>query len=454
MNATLFTSVRFKISLFVIVLLLVTASTIAILIVQTTNSYILEEVIKRAESLCRSTAAVVPYSLLAGDTLGTDNVVTKVKEANSDVDYVAVTNGDMKILAHTDISKRDGIFAPSLGHIIKETADGTHVYEVTNASNADDLLEILTPITMKKKQIGNVIIGLNKSVLLNARAETRRRIAAGLGVLMILGIGCVIVLTTLITRPIRELSMGVDELKEGRKFRLRIYSKDEFGKLTASFNQMAELIMKQQTKLSTYANELEESYVSTVKVLAAAIDARDSYTLGHSARVAKLSLKIGEILGLSRGELEDLEIASLFHDIGKLKTPDFVLLKDGPLNPLEREEIASHSEHGAAILSRAPSLQKYIPAVRHHHEWFNGEGYPDRLHGEDIPIQAAIISVADSFDAMTSARPYKSARSREDAMRELLRYSGRQFNPRVVDAFVKVLEFPNPILSEQFFLTS
>ena len=155
-------------------------------------------------------------------------------------------------------------------------------------------------------------------------------------------------------------------------------------------------------------------------------------------------------MGLPRKELEDLEIASLFHDVGKLKTPDFVLLKDGPLDPLEHQEIASHTEHGAAILSRAPSLQKYIPAVRHHHEWYNGDGYPDGLQRDDIPLHAAIIAVADSFDAMTSARPYKKAFSHEDALDELVRCSAKQFNPRVVEAFLTVVESYQPILVEQF----
>src|SRR5208337_2382149 len=134
MKATLFTSVRFKISLFIIVLLLIAASTITLLIVQTTNRYFLEEVIKRAESLCRSTAALAPYSILSGDLLGIDNVVTKVKGANSDVEYVAVTNKDMKILAHTDITQRERIFTLSQGDLIRENTDGTHIYEVKNDS--------------------------------------------------------------------------------------------------------------------------------------------------------------------------------------------------------------------------------------------------------------------------------------------------------------------------------
>jgi putative nucleotidyltransferase with HDIG domain len=314
--------------------------------------------------------------------------------------------------------------------------------------NGSDTFEILTPMVFKNKQIGNVIIGINKSALLNARSETHKRIIAGFCIALILGVGCIIVLSSFVTRPINELSKGVGELKEGRRSKLKIYSHDELGALTASFNQMAELIMKQQSWLSTSAKELEESYVSTVKVLAAAIDARDPYTLGHSTRVAKLSLKIGEAIGLPPRELEDLEIASLFHDVGKLKTPDYLLLKDGPLDPIEHREIASHSENGAAILSRAPSLQKYIPAVRHHHEWFNGKGYPDGLRGEDIPLHAAIIAVADAFDAMTSARPYKDPRSREEAFHELARYSGTQFDPRIVEVFHQLIESP-PLPAEQ-----
>lgn len=198
---------------------------------------------------------------------------------------------------------------------------------------------------------------------------------------------------------------------------------------------MTELKTRQQDDV----DELEGAYIFTLKVLTAAIDARDPYTLGHSTRVARLALKIGKAVGLSRKELEDLEIAGLFHDVGKLKTPDYVLLKDGPLNPVEQREITSHCDYGAAILTRASSLQKYIPAVRHHHEWYNGEGYPDGLREDEIPLHAAIIAVADAFDAMTSTRPYKSSLTREEAVQELVRFSGTQFNPRLIETFVAML---------------
>ncbi len=291
MKAALHTTLRFKIALYIVILLLVTASLFSLITVQTMNRHILDEVIKRAESLCRSTAALAPYSILSGDLLGIDNVVSKVKEANTDVEYVAVTNAEMKILAHTDIVRRGESFVPSPRDTFKENPDGTRVYEVLLATGT--LLEIVSPIQFNGKQIGNVIIGINQSVLNHARAETRRKILAGFGITMLLGIGCIIVLSSVITRPIKELARGVEELKQGRQAELRIYSHDELGNLTASFNQMTELTTQQQERLGTYATELEEAYVATVKVLSAAIDARDPYTLGHSTRVATLARSIG-----------------------------------------------------------------------------------------------------------------------------------------------------------------
>lgn len=449
MKTTLFITLRFKLALFIIILLLLTAAFFSIITVRTMNRHVLDEVIKRAESLGKSTAALAPYSILSGDLLGIDNIVSKIKEANVDVEYAAVVNPEMTILAHTDVANRGGTFKPYPRRSFKKNEDGTTVYEAQGP--ADALFEIVSPIIFDNKQIGEVVIGINKSVLRHARSETRRWIIVGYCITAALGIGCIIVLSSLITRPIQELSRGVAELKEGRQSKLRVYSHDELGSLTESFNKMTEQITKQQTKLGAYAKELEDAYVSTVKVLSAAIDARDPYTLGHSTRVAKFSLEIGASLGLSPDDLEDLEIASMFHDVGKLKTPDFVLLKDGPLDPQEHREISNHCENGAVILGRASSLRKYIPAVRHHHEWFNGEGYPDGLSGEDIPLHAAIIAVADAFDAMTTVRPYKDSRSPEEALAELALFSGRQFNPRIVEVFRQIIE-SRPALSKELSL--
>jgi putative nucleotidyltransferase with HDIG domain len=203
---------------------------------------------------------------------------------------------------------------------------------------------------------------------------------------------------------------------------------------------MSELITAQKNELIKYTQELEEAYISILRVLAVAIDARDPYTLGHSTRVAANALMIGEEIGLSRKDLEELEIASLFHDVGKLKTPDTILFKSKSLDITEYKEMKQHPNDGAEILRKVKSLHKYIAPVKHHHEFFNGEGYPDRLNGNNIPLFAAIIAIADTFDAITSTRPYKMALSKEEALKVLTIQAGKQFHPDLVNAFLKRME--------------
>jgi putative nucleotidyltransferase with HDIG domain len=139
-------------------------------------------------------------------------------------------------------------------------------------------------------------------------------------------------------------------------------------------------------------------------------------------------------------ELKDLEVACLFHDVGKIKTPDSILLKQGGLIQYEYEEMIHHVEYGASILEKAPSLRKYIPAVRHHHERQDGKGYPDGLSDESIPRFASIIAVADTFDAMTSDRPYRKAFSKEEALRELVHVAGTQLRADLVAVFVGLID--------------
>jgi HD-GYP domain-containing protein (c-di-GMP phosphodiesterase class II) len=144
--------------------------------------------------------------------------------------------------------------------------------------------------------------------------------------------------------------------------------------------------------------------------------------------------------GLKEEEVDLVEIACLFHDVGKIRLPDSILHKRGRLEAEEIKEMQKHPEYGAEILSKAPCLYKYIPAVRHHHEWYNGNGYPDGLSREQIPVAAAIISLADAFDAMTSDRPYRKALSTEEARLAILKNSGRQFQPELARLMIKIIE--------------
>ena len=435
----MFRTIRFKLSLFVCILLTFTTVVFFLATVKILNRVILNEIIKRAESLSKSSAAAAAYSLISGDVLGMDHLVFKGKESNWDVEYIAVIDPHMNVMAHSDIKKRGEILDGAEGNLFKENGDGTIVKEISLSSGKS--FEISTPILFKGKVLGTVIVGVNQSVLLEAQRLARHRIFVMLTVILLVGLIGILGLSFFITRPIKELSAGVEELREGKRMRaLRIYSKDELGKLTESFNNMSELITDQKKELFKYTQDLEEAYISILRVLAMAIDARDSYTLGHSARVALHSLMIGEEIGLKENELEELEVASLFHDVGKLKTPDAILFKSRPLDSTEYDEIRHHPEDGAEILMKVKTLQKYVEPVKHHHEYYNGKGYPDGLGGDGIPLYAAIISIADTYDAMTSTRPYRKALSKGEACKELEKGAGKQFHPDLVKAFLRAME--------------
>ena len=432
-------SLRFKIAFFVVILLTSTSFILSIITVQIMNNYILNEIIKRGESVGKSIAASAGYNLLPKDLLGLDNLVFKAKSSNSDMLYVTIVDPDMKTVVHSATEMIGENKPVAQGRLYREAADGTTVRELTNSSGS--IFEISCPIVFMKKPLGSVIIGMNKSILLEAQRKVGNMILIVFGIIVVLGIFASSLLASFLIRPIKELSAGVEELKYGTsKNPLRIYSHDELGKLTRNFNEMSALIADQRGKLSKYARDLEVAYVSMVKVVAAAIDARDSYTHGHSARVAQLSLLIGKQLGLPDEDMRDLEVACLFHDVGKIKTPDSILLKRGKLTEAEYTEMKQHVEYGASILSWAPSLSKYIPSTRHHHEWHNGKGYPDGLVGDKIPLFAAIISIADAFDAMTSNRPYRKALFKEEALRRIERMSGTQFRPELVEIFLELME--------------
>lgn len=184
--------------------------------------------------------------------------------------------------------------------------------------------------------------------------------------------------------------------------------------------------------------ELEILFLETMKSLAMTLDARDPYTHGHSRRVAQIAVAIGEVLALSEDELENLELAGVLHDIGKIGIRDAILHKAGKLTPEEYEIIKSHPRKGYEILRHIRRLSPVVQAVYCHHEWHNGGGYPRGLKGEEIPMAGAIIAVADAFDTMVTERLYQKKRTYEEALQVLKDNAGTQFNPEVVQALCQV----------------
>jgi len=208
-------------------------------------------------------------------------------------------------------------------------------------------------------------------------------------------------------------------------------------------NKNLEAKVRDRTRqLADKNQELRTGYVQTVRALAEAIDAKDRYTRGHSERVGVYASRIARRMGLRREMIERVYIAGLLHDVGKIGVPDAIITKPDRLSPQEYEEVKKHPEIGARILEPVEFLREVVPCVRHHHEWFDGSaaGYPQRLCGDDIPLPSRVILVADTIEAMTSNRPYRNALPIDVVVRELHKYSGSQFDPKIVEAFLALLD--------------
>jgi putative nucleotidyltransferase with HDIG domain len=204
--------------------------------------------------------------------------------------------------------------------------------------------------------------------------------------------------------------------------------------------EAASTIHRQNVSLEEANRLLRTRSTEALGGLSAAVDARDAYTAGHSRRVREISVRIGSEIGLSRDEIDILSHAALFHDIGKIAVPDAVLMKPGELSESERAVMQIHAEEGAQIVARLGFLADAVPAIRHHHENFDGTGYPAGLAGVDIPLGARIIHVADALDAMMNARIHRPGRSLASALEELRDKAGTQFCARCVEAAIAVAE--------------
>ena len=249
---------------------------------------------------------------------------------------------------------------------------------------------------------------------------------------MVLGVLVSLWLARLVARPIDQLSQELRQMAEAQDFSRKVArtgSSLELDAFTDTFNQLV-------ASLQSAEAQTELAYVGAIKALATALDARDTYTAGHSERVSALSLMIGRQMKLESTQIDVLRLGALLHDIGKIGVADRVLQKNGPLTQEEFELIKLHPTLGAHILRPIPFLSAHIPIVELHHERPDGRGYPHGLIGHATPLLARIVHVADAFDAMTTARAYRPAQTTSHAITELWRYAGSQFDAEVVEAFV------------------
>ncbi|HKR61478.1 MAG TPA: HD domain-containing phosphohydrolase, partial [Pyrinomonadaceae bacterium] len=244
-----------------------------------------------------------------------------------------------------------------------------------------------------------------------------------------------------LSQPVQELAAGAHRIASGDfSQRIEIRSRTELGDLGNSFNLMTDQIEHFIEDLKRSAKENRELFLGTVKALAAAIDGKDPYTRGHSERVSRVSMAIAQRMGLSDDECEKIRVGALLHDVGKIGIDDKILKKPAALTDEEYEVMKQHPQKGYKILSQIPGMEEFLPGMYMHHEMINGQGYPQGLKGDEIPLMGLIVSVADTFDAMTTDRPYQRAMKFEDAVERIQSFVGTRYDERVVDAFTEACE--------------
>ncbi len=246
-----------------------------------------------------------------------------------------------------------------------------------------------------------------------------------------------LMLSRLMTTPLVKLANAAKQIAAG-DYSARVGSENinEIGTLADTFNLMGGKIEEQIANLAKAAEENRELFVGTVKALAAAIDGKDKYTRGHSERVSRISVAIGKRLGMDADELETLRLSSLLHDVGKIAIDDAILKKPAALTDAEYEVMKTHPQRGYKIMSQIPGMKDYLPGMYMHHEMVNGQGYPQGLTGDQIPLQGKIVSVADTFDAMTIDRPYQKGMELEPALERLRAFVGTRYQSDVVEALI------------------
>jgi putative nucleotidyltransferase with HDIG domain len=250
-----------------------------------------------------------------------------------------------------------------------------------------------------------------------------------------------LLLSRRVTGPLRALVHGALNIARGRfDQEVKVSSRDEIGDLAYTFNHMSRQLAGYDGENRRLIAALERGYLDTIRSLASAIDAKDPYTRGHSERVAALSVEIGRELGLDEVALKSLQFAGILHDIGKIGVPEQVLRKPTKLSAAEVTLVRSHAVVGAEIVEGIDFLKAAEPAIRHHHERWDGGGYPDGLRGDAIPLVARIINAADTWDACTSERPYQRAYSAPEVVAILTTLRGAQIDPSVHDAILRVLQ--------------
>ena len=381
--------------------------------------------------------------------VGLRRIVERVREEGKGDITAFLVDRDGRVLMHSEPSV--DVRHPNFSHL-KIVQDFVKAPVRLTESYVD-------PQSGNRKFIGTVAPTVaNAGVIVqkpeeSAYASVDRMIRATIqwvAIALVLAIGAAILFASGIARPVRALAQRTYEIARGNyQQRVEVTTSNEIGELAENFNVMSASIEHAVEQLKKAAHENHLLFINSVRMLAAAIDAKDPYTRGHSERVARYSVAIGKNLNLPEKDMRSLRISALLHDVGKIGIDDRILRKPGALSDEEFEFMKQHPAKGAAIMSGVAQLIDIIPGMKYHHEKWSGGGYPDGLEGEQIPMQARIVAIADTFDAMTTNRPYQKAMELSYVVEKIKSFAGTRFDPHVVEAFVNAVKRGDIQIEEQ-----
>ncbi|HET7711551.1 MAG TPA: HD domain-containing phosphohydrolase [Thermoanaerobaculia bacterium] len=356
-----------------------------------------------------------------------------------------------RVLIHSepsiDVQHPDFSYLRIVNDFSRAPARLTETYVDSRSGTPVTMLGTVAPVG--RPDWGVVVQKPERRAFASVRQMVRATVEWG-GIAIVLAIVAATLFSSGIARPIRVLARRSREIAEGNYHqRVELKTHNEIGELAYNFNIMSSAIEQSIEQLKHAAQENHMLFINSVRMLAAAIDAKDPYTRGHSERVARYSMAIGKNLDLPEQELRNLRISALLHDVGKIGIDDRILRKPGALSEDEFEVMKQHPAKGAAIMSGVAQLIDIVPGMKYHHEKWSGGGYPEGLEGEQIPMQARIVSIADTFDAMTTNRPYQKAMELNYVVEKIKSFAGTRFDPRVVDAFAQAVKRGDIQIEEQ-----
>jgi HD-GYP domain-containing protein (c-di-GMP phosphodiesterase class II) len=373
-----------------------------------------------------------------------------VKQKGNDRRSVYVVDVDGRLVTHSDPETLFRGVDLSNTAIVKTFQDsrgqasGSVNFELSQDGRTIKLLGTYTPIGdlgspvsfLRTLGWGAIVQAEEDAVFFSAREIVKDSVLIA-ALAAVLSVVLAVVFAGRLSQPIGKLAEGARRLASGDfSQNIDVTSGNEIGEFAETFNFMVSEIRRFIERLRKAAEENKQMFMGAVTSLAAAIDAKDPYTAGHSERVAHYSATIAKILKMTDEEVEIIRIAALMHDVGKIGIQDNILGKAGPLTDEEFAIMKTHPTKGAAIMEHVPQLKAMIPGMKYHHENIDGSGYPEGLKGDEIPLMAKIVSVADTFDAMTTNRPYQKAMEISYVFTRMRSFIGKKFEKRFVEALI------------------